>query len=57
MCGPKFCSMQITQEVREYARRTGLDEADALAAGMEEKSVDFRAHGSEVYLDSGSTSG
>jgi phosphomethylpyrimidine synthase len=43
MCGPKFCSMKITQDVRDYA--SGME----AAAAMEEKSLEFRAQGSEVY--------
>ena len=42
MCGPQFCSMQITQEVRDYAAQKGLDEESALAAGMSEKAREFR---------------
>jgi phosphomethylpyrimidine synthase len=49
MCGPHFCSMNITQEVREYARKKGLGEEEALRAGMEEKSGEFRSRGSEIY--------
>jgi phosphomethylpyrimidine synthase len=49
MCGPHFCSMNITQEVREYARKKGLGEEEALRAGMEEKSEEFRSRGSEIY--------
>jgi len=41
MCGPKFCSMELTQQVRDYARQKGIDEQAAVAAGMEEKSVEF----------------
>jgi phosphomethylpyrimidine synthase len=44
MCGPKFCSMKITQDVRDAAK---LEEA---AAGMAEKSAEFREKGGEVYL-------
>ncbi len=50
MCGPKFCSMKITQEVRDYAARQGVAEADAAAAGMAEKSAEFRRGGGEVYV-------
>lgn len=50
MCGPKFCSMHITQEVREYAQRRGLTDAQALTQGMDEKSLEFRQHGSEIYI-------
>jgi phosphomethylpyrimidine synthase len=49
MCGPKFCSMRISQDVREYARTHGVSDEEALAVGMEEKSVEFVAGGAEVY--------
>ncbi|HET9122757.1 MAG TPA: phosphomethylpyrimidine synthase ThiC [Acidiferrobacteraceae bacterium] len=49
MCGPKFCSMKITQEVREYAALKGVDGAGALDAGLEEKAIEFRAAGGELY--------
>ncbi len=49
MCGPAFCSMRITQEVREYARAHGVVESDALRQGMEEKALEFREMGSQVY--------
>ncbi len=49
MCGPHFCSMKITQEVREYAAREGVTEEKALAVGMAEKSKEFAATGSEIY--------
>lgn len=42
MCGPKFCSMEITQQVREYAAQKGLEEKEALKVGMEEKAEEFR---------------
>jgi phosphomethylpyrimidine synthase len=50
MCGPKFCSMKITEEVRAYARERGLDEQTALEAGMGEMREEFVATGSEVYV-------
>jgi phosphomethylpyrimidine synthase len=50
MCGPKFCSMKITQEVREYANKLEMEEAEALKAGMDAKSEEFIQKGSEVYL-------
>ena len=50
MCGPKFCSMRISQDVRDYAREHGLDDSDALAAGMAEKSEEFSEHGGRIYL-------
>jgi phosphomethylpyrimidine synthase len=49
MCGPHFCSMKITQDVREYAKKQGIEEADALAKGMEAKSIEFVKKGAEVY--------
>lgn len=49
MCGPHFCSMKITQDVRDYAAEHGVDEAAALDAGMAEKSAQFREQGAEVY--------
>jgi phosphomethylpyrimidine synthase len=52
MCGPKFCSMQITQEVRDYAREHGLDpRVQALQRGMSEKAAEFRREGAELYRD------
>ena len=42
MCGPKFCSMELTQQVRDYAREHGVNEQGAIAAGMEEKALEFR---------------
>jgi phosphomethylpyrimidine synthase len=50
MCGPKFCSMKITQEVRDYAAAKGLAEEQALAQGMTEKSDQFKANGGEFYV-------
>ena len=49
MCGPHFCSMKITQDVRDYAAAQGLDDKTALAAGMEEKKVEFVRSGGELY--------
>jgi phosphomethylpyrimidine synthase len=49
MCGPKFCSMKITQEVRDYAASLKADEAEALEKGMQEKSKEFTESGSEIY--------
>jgi phosphomethylpyrimidine synthase len=49
MCGPKFCSMKITQDVRDYAAEHGVDETIALDEGMAEKAAEFRAQGAEVY--------
>jgi phosphomethylpyrimidine synthase len=49
MCGPHFCSMKITQEVRAYAAEQGLDEHAALEEGMKEKAAEFVATGAEIY--------
>ena len=49
MCGPHFCSMKITQDVREFAAKQGIAEAEALAKGMEAKAVEFMEGGAEVY--------
>ncbi len=49
MCGPHFCSMKITQDVREYAAQKELDEQAALEAGMKEKAKEFVAAGGEIY--------
>jgi phosphomethylpyrimidine synthase len=49
MCGPHFCSMKITQEVRDYAARKELDEKGALREGMKEKASEFVAAGAEIY--------
>jgi phosphomethylpyrimidine synthase len=49
MCGPKFCSMEITQQVRDYAREHGVATEQALATGMEEKAREFVEQGSELY--------
>jgi phosphomethylpyrimidine synthase len=49
MCGPHFCSMQITQDVRDYAASLGLDETKALEAGMEKKSQEFVEQGADIY--------
>jgi phosphomethylpyrimidine synthase len=50
MCGPHFCSMKITQDVRDYAAQKGLNTAQALAAGMREKAQEFTQHGAEIYV-------
>ncbi len=53
MCGPHFCSMKISQDVRDYAAAKGVDEKAALVevarAGMEEKSIEFKKKGAEIY--------
>ena len=49
MCGPHFCSMKITQDVREYAAKQGVSAAEALKKGMQEKAVEFVKKGAEIY--------
>lgn len=49
MCGPKFCSMRITQDIREYAAQNGLETSEAIEAGMKEKAEAFKAAGSSIY--------
>ena len=49
MCGPHFCSMKITEDVRKYAAEQGLKEEEAIKKGMEEKSKEFVEQGAEVY--------
>jgi phosphomethylpyrimidine synthase len=49
MCGPHFCSMKISQDVRDYAAEKGVSEQEALKQGMQEKSIEFVKKGSEVY--------
>jgi phosphomethylpyrimidine synthase len=56
MCGPKFCSMKITQDVRDYAatlndKEAGLSAEAVAQAGMKEMSAKFKAMGNEVYVD------
>jgi len=53
MCGPHFCSMKITQDVRDYADALGVAEEEALKRGMDEKSAEFREKGGQVYLAAG----
>ena len=50
MCGPHFCSMRISQDVRKYAAEHGVDESAALELGMREKSAEFAENGARVYL-------
>ncbi|MFE6920182.1 phosphomethylpyrimidine synthase ThiC [Nocardia sp. NPDC057663] len=50
MCGPKFCSMRISADVREYAEKQGLTDVAAIEAGMAEKSAEFADQGNKVYL-------
>jgi phosphomethylpyrimidine synthase len=49
MCGPHFCSMKITQDVRDYAAKIGVSDEEALKKGMETKAVEFVRKGAEIY--------
>jgi phosphomethylpyrimidine synthase len=51
MCGPHFCSMKITQDVRDYAAEKGVSEVDALTEGMQEKAKEFRDSGAQLYRE------
>ena len=50
MCGPHFCSMRISQDVRQYAAERGLDDDQALQAGLADKAAEFNAAGGRIYL-------
>lgn len=50
MCGPHFCSMKITQEVRNFAQENGIDTSKAIEEGLKQKSEEFKNKGGEVYL-------
>jgi phosphomethylpyrimidine synthase len=52
MCGPHFCSMKITQDVRDYAEQKGLEEEKAIEEGMKEMSDTFKEKGGEIYTKS-----
>ena len=49
MCGPHFCSMRITEDVRRYAAEKGIDEAAAIEQGLQEKAKEFQETGAEIY--------
>ena len=49
MCGPKFCSMRITQDIRDYAERNGDGASEAVQVGLAEKAAEFRAQGGQIY--------
>ena len=49
MCGPHFCSMKITEDVRKYAAEQGINETEALEKGLKEKSGKFVKRGAEIY--------
>jgi phosphomethylpyrimidine synthase len=51
MCGPHFCSMKITQDVRDYAAQVGVSEQEALEAGMKAKAEEFKQAGGKIYQE------
>ena len=57
MCGPHFCSMKITQDVRDYAAQKGIEEQEALVVGMQEKAEEFKKTGAKIYQEVTSSSG
>ena len=50
MCGPHFCSMKITEDVRKFAAQQKIPEEDALKAGLQEKAQEFVEKGAEIYV-------
>ena len=54
MCGPKFCSMKITEDIRRFAREEGLEESAAVDAGLKRMAEQFKEGGSELYVEAGS---
>jgi phosphomethylpyrimidine synthase len=51
MCGPHFCSMKITQDIREYAQDKGIASFDeAISIGLDEKSKEFKMLGKKIYI-------
>ncbi|MGI9558580.1 MAG: phosphomethylpyrimidine synthase ThiC [Thermodesulfobacteriota bacterium] len=51
MCGPKFCSMEITQQIREYAREHGVSEDSAVSIGLQGKAEEFKDSGGQIYTE------
>ena len=51
MCGPHFCSMKISQDVRDYAKEQGISESDAIEEGLKKKSEEFIEKGGDVYIE------
>ena len=49
MCGPHFCSMKITEDVRKFAAQQGIDESAAIEQGLREKAEEFQHAGAEIY--------
>ena len=53
MCGPKFCSMRITEDVRRFAAEHGMETVEAIEEGLKEKAEEFRGKGGELYVEAG----
>jgi len=53
MCGPKFCSMKITEDIRQFAAEHGMDTVEAIEEGLREKAEEFRELGGELYVEAG----
>jgi len=53
MCGPKFCSMKITEDIRQFAKEQGLETVKAIETGMEQMATEFREKGGEIYVEAG----
>ena len=51
MCGPKFCSMRITEDIRQFAAAHGMETVEAIEEGMREKAEEFREKGGEIYVE------
>ena len=51
MCGPKFCSMKITEDIRQFAREQGIGESEAIESGLEQMAGEFREKGAELYVE------
>ncbi|WP_462137251.1 phosphomethylpyrimidine synthase ThiC [Candidatus Mycalebacterium sp.] len=51
MCGPKFCSMEITRQIRDYAEKEGVTESEAVKRGLKEKAEEFKERGGEIYSE------
>jgi phosphomethylpyrimidine synthase len=53
MCGPKFCSMRITEDIRAYAAEHGMETVEAIEEGLREKAEEFRGKGGDLYVEAG----
>ncbi|MBT3326220.1 MAG: phosphomethylpyrimidine synthase ThiC [Gemmatimonadales bacterium] len=53
MCGPKFCSMKITEDIRQFAKEQGMETVEAIEEGMKQMASEFKEQGSEIYVETG----